>query len=123
MKDYYQLLGVKKEAPGDEIKKAYRKLALTFHPDRNGGDSACEERLKEINEAYQVLGDEEKRRQYDLIRRQVYGTRTFFEGDLSEEIMRILREFSRESAPMRGPGGCRGGGFKRRGCGRWRGQF
>jgi DnaJ-class molecular chaperone len=55
-------LGVEKEASGKEIKKAYRKLALQYHPDRNQGDPGCEERLKEVNEAYQILGDEEKRR-------------------------------------------------------------
>jgi molecular chaperone DnaJ len=61
-KDYYDLLGVAKTASQDEIKKAYRKLAHTHHPDKQGGDEA---RFKEINEAYGVLGDAEKRRQYD----------------------------------------------------------
>ena len=60
-KDYYQILGVEKGASVDEIKKAYRKLAMKYHPDQ-GGD---QEKFKEVNEAYQVLGDEQKRRQYD----------------------------------------------------------
>lgn len=60
--DYYQTLGVPKDAPKDEIKRAYRKLAHKYHPDKKGGD---EKKFKEINEAYQVLGDEKKKTQYD----------------------------------------------------------
>jgi len=64
-KDYYQTLGVKKNASADDIKKAYRKLARKHHPDVNKGDKASEERFKDINEAYEVLSDEEKRGKYD----------------------------------------------------------
>jgi len=64
-KDYYKTLGVKKNAGADEIKKAYRKLARKYHPDVNPGDKSAEERFKEINEAYEVLSDEDKRGKYD----------------------------------------------------------
>jgi len=63
--DYYKTLGVDKKATAEEIKKAYRKLARTYHPDRNPGDEQAETRFKEISQAYDVLGDPEKRKQYD----------------------------------------------------------
>jgi curved DNA-binding protein len=66
-RDYYQVLGVGKAADEKEIKQAYRKLALKFHPDRNQGDKQAEEKFKEINEAYQVLSDPEKRQRYDQL--------------------------------------------------------
>jgi len=67
-KDYYQVLGVAKNASQAEIKKAYRKLAQKHHPDANAGDKSAEERFKAISAAYDVVGDEEKRKQYDQVR-------------------------------------------------------
>src|SRR4051794_41806505 len=65
VKDPYKVLGVDKKASQDDIKKAYRKLARQYHPDRNPGDQSAEERFKEVQGAYDTIGDAEKRKQYD----------------------------------------------------------
>ncbi|MBS0031277.1 DnaJ C-terminal domain-containing protein [Chitinophaga sp. 22321] len=65
VKDYYKVLGVEKTATAEQIKKAYRKLAVKYHPDKNPGDKVAEDKFKEINEAYEVLSDAEKRKKYD----------------------------------------------------------
>jgi molecular chaperone DnaJ len=65
MKDYYQILGVDKDATEDQIKKAYRKLAVQYHPDKNNGDKKSEEKFKELSEAYDTLGNPDKKRNYD----------------------------------------------------------
>jgi len=70
--DYYKILGLEKTASSDEIKKAYRKLALKYHPDKNPNNKAAEEQFKKISEAYAVLSDTEKRKQYDS-----FGSDTF----------------------------------------------
>ena len=67
-KDFYKVLGVAKDAKPEEIKKAYRKLARENHPDQNPGDTAAEQRFKEISEANDILSDEEKRKEYDEAR-------------------------------------------------------
>ena len=66
-KDYYKALGVERKASADDIRKAYRKLAMQYHPDKNPGDKKAEDKFKEINEAYQVLSDEQKRARYDQL--------------------------------------------------------
>jgi curved DNA-binding protein len=66
-KDYYKILGVERTAGADEIKKAYRKLAMKYHPDRNQGNKQAEDQFKEINEAYEVLSDPQKRSRYDML--------------------------------------------------------
>src|SRR5665648_363491 len=66
MTTYYEILEIAREAPLEEIRTAYRRLALTYHPDKNPGDKVAEDRFKQISEAYQVLADLEKRQLYDL---------------------------------------------------------
>ena len=71
-KDFYEILGIAKSASQDEIKKAYRKVAMQFHPDRNPGDKASEEKFKEAAEAYEILSDTDKRAQYDRFGHQAF---------------------------------------------------
>jgi molecular chaperone DnaJ len=92
-KDYYQVLGVPKNASPAEVKKAYRKLAQRFHPDANAGNKEAEERFKEISAAYEVLGQPEKRKQYDEVREMA------------------ASGFRGYGGPGGGPGGVRGEGF------------
>ena len=66
-KDYYKILGVERSATQDEIKKAYRKLAMKYHPDKNPGDKKAEEKFKDINEAHEVLSDPKKRARFDQL--------------------------------------------------------
>jgi len=110
--EYYQVLGVAKTATADEIKKAYRKLAIKYHPDKNHGNKEAEEKFKEMSEAYAVLSDPEKRKQYDT-----YGSTGFHQRYSQEDIFRnfdlndILRQFG-FGGSFRNTGGFRtsGGG-------------
>lgn len=89
-KDYYNVLGVEKSASGAAIKEAYRKLAFEYHPDRNRGEPAAVERMKEINEAYAVLSDPGKRQRYDSLQSQYgsYAYDRFREGYSDQDIFR-----------------------------------
>ncbi len=91
-KDYYKTLGVAKSAPAEEIKKAYRKLAMKYHPDRNKGDKAAEEKFKAISEAYAVLSDDDKKKEYDTYGsdgfKQRYSQEDIFQGSDISDILR-----------------------------------
>jgi len=102
-KDYYDILGVDRGASQLAIKEAYRKLAFKYHPDRNKGDPAATEKMKDINEAYAVLSDVSKRREYDLLRSQ-YGSfayERFRQSHTADDIFKgsdieqIFEEFAR----------------------------
>ena len=130
-KNYYKLLGVSKNASPEEIKKAFRKMALKYHPDKNKGDKTAEERFKEVNEAYAVLSDPEKRRQYDT-----FGSTEFHRRFTQEDIFRnfdfsnIFQDIGGRGVFFGGRGGTevsfdeilgqafggRGGGFGGRSC-------
>ncbi|HSK28393.1 MAG TPA: DnaJ domain-containing protein, partial [Candidatus Limnocylindria bacterium] len=79
-KDYYELLGVGRNASEEDIKRAYRKAALQHHPDRNPGDKQAEEKFKEVSEAYSVLSDAQKRAQYDQFGHAAFGDGGPFAG-------------------------------------------
>ena len=118
--NYYNTLGLRRDSSVEEIKKVYRKLAMQYHPDRNGGSPESEDRLKEINEAYQILGDEKKRRLYDLQYRLPFENYAFYEGDLGDDFVSVLRKFSQMGLNLKKAGGCGRRGFGRGGCGRWK---
>lgn len=115
-KDYYEILGLKKGASPEEIKKAFRKLAIKFHPDKNPGDKKAEDRFKEINEAYAVLSDPEKKSQYDQ-----FGSTGFHQRYSQEDIFRgfnandIFKEFNLGSDDVFSRIFGMGGGFRQGG--------
>lgn len=89
-KDYYELLGVSRNATDSEIKKAFRQLALKYHPDRNPGDKEAEEKFREINEAYSVLSDPQKRAQYDQYGRVLDNNQGFSADDFGFSVFEDL---------------------------------
>ncbi len=117
-RDYYEVLGVSREASVEEIKSAYRKLAMKYHPDRNQGDKEAEEKFKEVAEAYEVLSDSQKRQRYDRFGHEgVRGTGGF---DPHFDLSDALRTFMEEGFGF-GFGDIFGGG-RRRGDRRERGR-
>lgn len=122
-KDYYKILGVSKNVSDDDLKKAYRKLAMKYHPDQNQGDKQAEESFKEVNEAYAVLSDKEKRRQYDMFGADGFQQRFSQEDIFSNfDFGQVFREFGFGSEDVLGRifGGAGGG---RRPFGRGGGRY
>ncbi|MCP4715188.1 MAG: DnaJ domain-containing protein [Deltaproteobacteria bacterium] len=126
-KNYYKVLGVNRDVSEDEIKKAYKKLAFKYHPDKNAGNQQAEERFKDISEAYAVLSDKQKRAQYDR-----FGSAGFHQRYSQEDIFRganlgdVFSEmgfggsediFSQLFGGARGGAGCGGGAGRRRSAG------
>jgi molecular chaperone DnaJ len=108
-RDYYEILGIARDASGDDIRKAYRQAALKNHPDRNPGDNAAEARFKEATEAYQVLSDEDKRSRYDRFGHEGLEGMADFGGDIFSHFQDIFSEFfggggqkGRRRGPARG---------------------
>jgi len=109
-RDYYEILGVSRTASPDDVKKAYHQKAHQYHPDKNPGDAFAEDRFKEINEAYEILRDPQKRSEYDRYGRQreagSYASRTYATdfgdifGDIFEDVFGWRRTAAR--APQRG---------------------
>ncbi|MCS7297508.1 MAG: molecular chaperone DnaJ [Bacteroidia bacterium] len=106
-KDYYAILGVGRDADLETIKRAYRRLALQYHPDRNPGNREAEERFKEISEAYEVLSDPEKRRQYDLFG-HVGGSAPTSESIFAQTVEEIFQSFFGGGRSSRRPSAVQG---------------
>lgn len=122
-RDYYEILGVSKSSSADEIKKAYRKVAMQFHPDRNPGDKAAEEKFKEAAEAYEVLSDADKRAKYDRYGHQAFGPGMGGGGGFHASNMEdIFSQFGDIFGDDMFGGFFGGGGRGRSGGGRARGQ-
>jgi len=119
IKDYYKIMGLGPAASESEIKEAYRKQVMQYHPDRHMGDPVYEERLKEINEAYDVLSDRDRKMRYDILCREPYEELRFQE-DMRGAYGRALRDFILRKPAGWKRGGCMRQGFGKRGCGKRR---
>jgi molecular chaperone DnaJ len=113
-RDYYEILGVDKSATGDGIKKAYRKLAMQFHPDKNPGNKEAEEKFKEAAGAYEILSDPDKRAKYDRFGHQAFQGGGGYGGAPFQDVEDIFSHFGDIFGDIFGMGGASGGGGRRR---------
>src|SRR3979490_2113604 len=95
--DFYDILGVSRSAKADELKRAYRKLAMQYHPDRNPGDKSAEHKFKDINEAYDVLKDDQKRAAYDRFGHAAFENGSRGPGAFARGFFRGLRHLLRKN--------------------------
>jgi DnaJ-class molecular chaperone len=120
-KDYYRIMGLSGDTSEQEIKRTYRKLAMQYHPDRNRDDPYSAEKLKEINDAYHVLENKERRMTYDLMyHRRIEDD--LFQGMESAhtDLESVLRRFAARQNSSSWRPSCRRKGERGRGCGKWR---
>ncbi|MBU1894245.1 MAG: DnaJ domain-containing protein, partial [Candidatus Omnitrophica bacterium] len=115
--DYYSLLGVSKDASEADIKKAYRKLAVKYHPDKNPGDKKAEEKFKKVSEAYYALGNAKRRKEYDLLQSQGAYTGNF-SSQQGFDFSDFIRNFSAGGGGFADAGGSAVSGDSSSGCSR-----
>ena len=120
IKNYYRVMGLGADASEEEIKKTYRMLAMQYHPDRNGNNPGAVEKLKELNEAYHVLGNRERKSVYDRSLRAWAYNPIFNSAPGGVDIDSFFQNFSIKPFGFGGRGLCKGMGRGRCGRGRWR---
>jgi curved DNA-binding protein CbpA len=120
-KDYYKIMGLSPDASKEEIKSAYRKHVMQYHPDRNRDDPNGLEKLKEINEAYHILGNDSRKMAYDMMQVNRIKVRGYTEKDfIHSDLASVIHLFSMRNFKASPRSYCRKRGFGKKGCGRWR---
>lgn len=120
-RDYYRVMGLALDASEEDIKRAYRRLAMEYHPDRNMDDPESLEKLKEINEAYHVLGNRERKKAYDkLVQSRIRNYQFKEDVFVPTDLEALIRAFSTGNLKSGGRASCMKRGFGKRRCKEWR---